>query len=259
MQDIRDVCVEVSKSWECVESRLAARGDGVGGHETLAAVGTLLKGGQRFLAIWILLVTLLRNYVMSSNLWMSSSFFMYVKRLIRNMQSSSAWDFFISLSSIRLILLFSKRKASSWKFVFLFVPRFFFAWRSPETPSLNSSLSLSLIETSVEALSSPWYGVLPRADSSAAGAFDSVGRGVIIAFTNDIDVKYCRFDSCVVPAAWPDFVSCSFLSRLRYISVNVSHIFLRLFTWKQLLLGTDCYTLSRHKFVIFECNIVGFF
>ena len=31
------------------------------------------------------------------------------------------------------------------------------------------------------------------------------------AFTDDIDVKYCRFDSCVVAAVWSDFVSCDFL------------------------------------------------
>jgi len=41
----------VSESQECVESRLAARGDGVGGHEMLDAVGTLLKGGGRFLKL----------------------------------------------------------------------------------------------------------------------------------------------------------------------------------------------------------------
>jgi len=40
------VCVEVSESRECVESRLAARGDGVGGHELLDAVGTLFS--ERF-------------------------------------------------------------------------------------------------------------------------------------------------------------------------------------------------------------------
>jgi hypothetical protein len=39
----------VSKSRECVESRLAARGDGLGGHELLDAVGTLVKGSERFL------------------------------------------------------------------------------------------------------------------------------------------------------------------------------------------------------------------
>ena len=36
------MCVEVSESRECVESRLAARGDGFGRHELLDAVGTLL-------------------------------------------------------------------------------------------------------------------------------------------------------------------------------------------------------------------------
>jgi len=45
---------------------------------------------------------------------------------------------------------------------------------------------------------------------SAAGTFDSVGCGIITAFTNDIDVKYCHFDACVVPAVQLDFVSCSF-------------------------------------------------
>jgi len=43
------VCVEVSESRECVESRLAARGDGR--HELLDAVGTLLKGCEKFLEI----------------------------------------------------------------------------------------------------------------------------------------------------------------------------------------------------------------
>jgi len=51
IQDIRDVYAEVFESPECVESRLAARGDGVSGHEMLGAVGTLLKGGERFLTI----------------------------------------------------------------------------------------------------------------------------------------------------------------------------------------------------------------
>jgi len=41
----------VSESRECVESRLAARGDGVGRHELLDADGTLLKGSERFLEI----------------------------------------------------------------------------------------------------------------------------------------------------------------------------------------------------------------
>jgi hypothetical protein len=45
------VCVEVSESWECVESRLAARGDGLGRHELLDVVGTLLKGCEKFLEI----------------------------------------------------------------------------------------------------------------------------------------------------------------------------------------------------------------
>jgi len=34
----------MSESRECVESRLAARGDGIGKRELLDAVGTLLKG-----------------------------------------------------------------------------------------------------------------------------------------------------------------------------------------------------------------------
>jgi len=51
MQEICSVCVEVSESRECVESRLAARGDGVGGYELLDSVGTLLKGRGRFLSI----------------------------------------------------------------------------------------------------------------------------------------------------------------------------------------------------------------
>jgi hypothetical protein len=45
------VCVVVSEFRECVESRFAARGNGVGGHELLDAVGTLLKGNERFLLI----------------------------------------------------------------------------------------------------------------------------------------------------------------------------------------------------------------
>jgi hypothetical protein len=45
------VCVEVCESRECVESRLDARGDGLGRHELLDAVGTLLKGREKFLAI----------------------------------------------------------------------------------------------------------------------------------------------------------------------------------------------------------------
>jgi hypothetical protein len=92
----------------------------------------------------------------------------------------------------------------------LLVPRFFFTWRSSETPSLNSSLPLPLIETSAEALSSSRFGVQPRAESSAASTFDCVGRGIITAFTNDIDVKYRHFDSRVVPATWSHFVSHSF-------------------------------------------------
>jgi len=38
----------VSESRESVESRLAASGGGVTGHEMLNGVGTLLKGGERF-------------------------------------------------------------------------------------------------------------------------------------------------------------------------------------------------------------------
>jgi hypothetical protein len=48
--EIRDIC-GVCVYRECVEARLVARGDAVGGHETLAAVGTLFKGGERFLEI----------------------------------------------------------------------------------------------------------------------------------------------------------------------------------------------------------------
>jgi hypothetical protein len=70
-----------------------------------------------------------------------------------------------------------------------------------------TSLSLSLIETFVEALSSSRFGLLPRSEE-AAGTFGSVGRGIITAFTNDIVVKYCHFNSCVVLAARPDFASC---------------------------------------------------
>ena len=43
--------VEVSEPQECAESRLAACGDGVAGYEVSDAVGTLLKGGERFLLI----------------------------------------------------------------------------------------------------------------------------------------------------------------------------------------------------------------
>jgi hypothetical protein len=45
------VFVEVSEFRECVESRLAARRDGLGRHELLDAVGTLLKGCEKFLEI----------------------------------------------------------------------------------------------------------------------------------------------------------------------------------------------------------------
>jgi len=38
----------VSESREYVESRIAASGGGVMGHELLDAVGTLSKGGERF-------------------------------------------------------------------------------------------------------------------------------------------------------------------------------------------------------------------
>jgi hypothetical protein len=79
-----------------------------------------------------------------------------------------------------------------------------------ETPSVNTSLSLSLIETFVEALQSLRFGIISRTDSSAPGTFDSVGREIITAFTSDIIVKYRHFESCVVPATWPSFVSCSF-------------------------------------------------
>ena len=58
----------VSEWRECVETRLSALGDGVGGHELLDAVGTLLKGGEKFLEIRILLITLLKNSILSSTL-----------------------------------------------------------------------------------------------------------------------------------------------------------------------------------------------
>ena len=45
------VCVEVPESWEFVESRLAARGDGLGRHELLDAMGTLLNSCEKFLEI----------------------------------------------------------------------------------------------------------------------------------------------------------------------------------------------------------------
>jgi len=41
----------MSESREYVESRPAARGDGVGGHEMLDAEGTLLEGSRRLLEI----------------------------------------------------------------------------------------------------------------------------------------------------------------------------------------------------------------
>jgi len=56
-------------------------------------------------------------------------------------------------------------------------------------------------------------------------AADSVGRGIITAFRNDFAVNCCPFYSCVVPAAWPDCLSCSFFISPRYISLNVSHVF----------------------------------
>jgi len=49
--EIREICSVLVEVSEFVESRLAALGDGVGGHELLDAVGTLLKGSGRFLAI----------------------------------------------------------------------------------------------------------------------------------------------------------------------------------------------------------------
>ena len=69
-------CVEVSEFREYVESRLAARGDGVGRHELLDVVGKLIKGCEKFLEICILLLTRLRNSIFSSNLSMSSSSFL---------------------------------------------------------------------------------------------------------------------------------------------------------------------------------------
>jgi hypothetical protein len=41
----------VCESREYVESRLVACGDGVGGHEMLDAMGTILNGSERFLEI----------------------------------------------------------------------------------------------------------------------------------------------------------------------------------------------------------------
>jgi hypothetical protein len=48
IQELCSLCIEVSESQECVESRLVARGDGVEGHKVLEAMGTLLKGSERF-------------------------------------------------------------------------------------------------------------------------------------------------------------------------------------------------------------------
>jgi len=42
-----------------------------------------------------------------------------------------------------------------------------------------------LIETFVEVMPTSKFPVLPRTHSSAAGTFDSVGRGIITALTND--------------------------------------------------------------------------
>ena len=180
-------------------------------------------------------------------------------------------------------------------------------------PSQNSSLSLSLIGTFVEALLSSKFRVLPRTDSSAAGTFDNVRRAFdnvrrafdnvhrafdnvrrasdnarrasdnarrasdnvrrasdnvrrasdnvrrasdnvrrafITAFTNDIAVKYCHFDSRVVPATGPDFVSCIFVSFLPYITLDVSHVFCACLP-ERIFLDTECYRLSRHKFAVF--------
>ena len=58
----------MSETRESVEPRLAARGDGVGGHEMLDTVGTLLTGGEGFLEISVLLITVLRNSIESSSL-----------------------------------------------------------------------------------------------------------------------------------------------------------------------------------------------
>ena len=212
--------------------------DRVGGQEMLDVVGTLLKGSERFLEIRSLLVTSLRNSVFQSlNV---VQFFYRRKKTHKNMRSSSssAWDFFISLFSISLIFLFSKCKASTWKF--LFVPTFLFTWRSSETPSLNSSLSLPSVEHLLKHYHLQDLGVLPRTNSSAAGTFDSVSRGIITVFTNDIVLKYCHFDSCLVPAAWLLFLSCSFF---QLSPIHISQRFpriLRLSTWKKRFLGTDC-------------------
>jgi hypothetical protein len=42
------VYVEVSESGECVESRLAARGDGIEGNRPLHAVETVMKSSDTF-------------------------------------------------------------------------------------------------------------------------------------------------------------------------------------------------------------------
>ena len=97
------------------------------------------------------------------------------------------------------------------KLICLLVSRFFFSWCSSETPSLNSPLSLSIIETFVQALPPSKFRLITWTDFPAAGTFDSASRGIVTAFTDGIDVKNCRFDSCVVAAAWSDFVSCNFL------------------------------------------------
>ena len=72
-------------------------------------------------------------------------------------------------------------------------------------------MSLSLIEKFVQTLPPSKFRLITWTDFSAAVTFDSASRGIVTAFTNDIDVKYCRFDSCVVAAGWSDFVSCNFL------------------------------------------------
>jgi len=58
------------------------------------------------------------------------------------------------------------------------------------------------------------------------------------------------------PCCLARFWICSFFISVRYISLNVSHIFLRSFTRKKAFLDPDCYRLPRHKFVIFWRNNV---
>ena len=68
VQEICSVWVEMYESRECVQSKLAARRDGLGRHELLDAAGTLLKGCKSFFEICILPAMLLRNSILNSNL-----------------------------------------------------------------------------------------------------------------------------------------------------------------------------------------------